>query len=47
MRRTEHRPGYLEIHRDMVDLEVSVPKAIMDWDGSFPRPRSRRRDRSR
>ncbi len=36
----EHRPGYLEIHRDMVDLEVVVPKQIMQWDGSFPRPTS-------
>jgi indolepyruvate decarboxylase len=36
----EHRPGYLEIHRDMVDLVISVPKHIMDWDGSFPRPAS-------
>lgn len=36
----EHRPGYLEIHRDMVDLIISVPKHIMDWDGSFPRPSS-------
>jgi indolepyruvate decarboxylase len=34
----EHRPGYLEIHRDMVDLVISVPKEIIDWDGSFPRP---------
>jgi len=39
----EHRPGYLEIHRDLVDLEVSVPKQIMDWNGSFPRPISDQR----
>jgi indolepyruvate decarboxylase len=36
----EHRPGYLEIHRDLVDLEISVPRQIMEWDGSFPRPGS-------
>ncbi len=36
----EHRPGYLEIHRDMVDVVIPVPKSIMAWDGSFPRPGS-------
>ncbi|UCE86265.1 MAG: hypothetical protein JSU66_00515 [Deltaproteobacteria bacterium] len=36
----EHRPGYLEIHRDMVNAVIPVPKAIQDWDGRFPRPRS-------
>ena len=36
----EHRPGYLEIHRDMVDAVIPVPKPIMEWDGSFPRPGS-------
>jgi indolepyruvate decarboxylase len=35
-----HRPGYLEIHRDLVDLEIPVPAAVRAWDGSFPRPRS-------
>jgi len=34
----EHRPGYLEIHRDLVDVRIPVPKEIIDWDGSFPRP---------
>ena len=34
---TEHRPGYLEIHRDLVDLEIPVPKHIVEWSGSFPR----------
>lgn len=34
---TESRPGYLEIHRDMVDVEIPVPRAIRGWDGSFPR----------
>ena len=36
----EHRPGYLEIHRDKVDVEIRVPDEILDWDGSFPRPAS-------
>jgi len=36
----EHRPGYLEIHRDMVDVVIPVPKSIIEWDGSFPRPGS-------
>jgi indolepyruvate decarboxylase len=37
---TEHRPGYLEIHRDLVDAPIAVPREIRDWDGSFPRPTS-------
>jgi indolepyruvate decarboxylase len=36
----EHRPGYLEIHRDMVDLPIAVPPELLAWDGSFPRRRS-------
>jgi indolepyruvate decarboxylase len=36
----EHRPGYLEIHRDMVDVVIPVPPDIVAWDGSVPRPRS-------
>ncbi len=39
----EHRPGYLEIHRDMVDTVIAVPPEIQEWDGSFPRPPSDRR----
>ncbi len=35
-----HRPGYLEIHRDRVDAEITVPDEILAWDGSFPRPAS-------
>ena len=34
---TQMRPGYLEIHRDMVDVRVPIPKAIRDWNGSFAR----------
>jgi len=37
---TELRPGYLEVHRDMVDVEIPVPPAIARWRGSFPRERS-------
>jgi indolepyruvate decarboxylase len=39
---TEHRPGYLEIHRDMVDVTIPVPQEIVEWDGSFPRASSDR-----
>jgi len=37
---SESRPGYLEIHRDRVDVEIPVPPDILEWDGSFPRPAS-------
>ncbi len=37
---SEHRPGYLEIHRDMLDVSIPVPREIVEWDGSFPRPGS-------
>jgi len=37
---TQHRPGYLEIHRDMVDVTIPVPKEVVAWSGSFPRPES-------
>jgi indolepyruvate decarboxylase len=36
----EHRPGYLEIHRDLVDVTVPVPAELLAWDGRFPRPAS-------
>jgi indolepyruvate decarboxylase len=39
----ESRPGYLEIHRDMVDLQIHVPDEIQAWDGTFPAPKSDRR----
>ncbi len=32
---TAQRPGYLEIHRDMVDARIPVPRAILDWDGAL------------
>jgi indolepyruvate decarboxylase len=36
----ERRPGYLEIHRDLVDVEIPVPREIVEWDGTFPPPTS-------
>ena len=32
----EQRPGYLEIHRDMVERRIPVPPEFLDWDGSLP-----------
>ena len=29
----EQRPGYVEIHRDMVDREIEVPESLLEWDG--------------
>jgi indolepyruvate decarboxylase len=31
----EQRPGYLEVHRDMVERRVAVPREIVDWDGTL------------
>ena len=36
----EQRPGYLEIHRDMVERRIRVPREIIEWDGSLHFPRS-------
>ncbi|TAK06961.1 hypothetical protein EPO44_04720, partial [bacterium] len=36
------QPGYLEIHRDMVEQEIPVPKHIVAWDGELPYPQSDR-----
>jgi indolepyruvate decarboxylase len=36
----EQQPGYLEIRRDMVDRRISVPRAIVEWDGGLHFPRS-------
>src|SRR5689334_15026709 len=36
----EQRPGYLEIHRDMVDRRVPVPRALLQWDGTLHFARS-------
>jgi indolepyruvate decarboxylase len=40
---TEQRPGYLEIHRDMAEVRVPVPRELLVWDGRFPRAGSDRR----
>jgi len=29
----EQRPGYIEIHRDMVDRQIEVPDELIEWDG--------------
>src|ERR1700720_2918122 len=29
----EQRPGYVEIHRDMVDREIEVADELIEWDG--------------
>ena len=31
----EQRPGYIEIHRDMVDCEIEVPAELIAWDGKL------------
>ncbi len=36
----EQRPGYLEIHRDMVERTIEVPASIRDWDGALEFARS-------
>ncbi|HEX9442798.1 MAG TPA: thiamine pyrophosphate-binding protein [Candidatus Binatia bacterium] len=36
------QPGYLEIHRDMVEREIPVPKEIVSWDGQLPHAQSDR-----
>jgi TPP-dependent 2-oxoacid decarboxylase len=36
------QPGYLEIHRDMVEKEIPVPREIASWDGELPYPQSDR-----
>jgi indolepyruvate decarboxylase len=39
----DRRPGYIEIHRDMVDTRVDVPETILGWDGKLPSEESDRR----
>ena len=36
------QPGYLEIHRDMVEQMIPVPKRIVAWNGDLPYPQSDR-----
>jgi indolepyruvate decarboxylase len=37
------QPEYLEIHRDIVNREIPVPKKIALWNGELPYPHSDRR----
>jgi indolepyruvate decarboxylase len=39
----EQQPGYLEIHRDMVERQVPVPRSVLEWDGSLSFRRSDQR----
>ena len=32
---THQQPGYLEVHRDMVDQIISVPRSLIEWDGQL------------
>src|SRR5215813_8039686 len=36
----EQRPGYLEVHRDMVERRIPVPREILEWDGALHFARS-------
>ncbi|MGH8008532.1 MAG: thiamine pyrophosphate-binding protein, partial [Candidatus Binatia bacterium] len=29
------QPGYIEIHQDMVDREIEVPREVLEWDGKL------------
>jgi TPP-dependent 2-oxoacid decarboxylase len=40
----EQRPGYLEVHRDMVERRIPVPKEILAWDGALQFARSDERN---
>jgi indolepyruvate decarboxylase len=31
----EQRPGYLEIHRDMVERRIPVPRELLEWNGAL------------
>jgi indolepyruvate decarboxylase len=39
----EQRPGYIEIHRDMVEQTIEVPETIREWDGNLEFARSNER----
>jgi len=36
----EQRPGYLEVHRDMVERRIPVPRELIEWDGALHFARS-------
>jgi len=29
------QPGYIEIHQDMVEREIEVPREVLEWDGTL------------
>jgi TPP-dependent 2-oxoacid decarboxylase len=39
----DRRPGYIEIHRDMVERVIDVPDRLLEWNGRLPERRSNRR----
>jgi indolepyruvate decarboxylase len=39
----DRRPGYIEIHRDMVERVVEVPERLIAWTGRLPERHSDRR----
>lgn len=41
----ERRPGYVEVHRDMVERRIVVPKELLEWDGGLRYARSDERNR--
>ena len=36
----DRRPGYIEIHRDMVETVIRVPQRLLEWNGRLPERRS-------
>src|SRR5262245_16496653 len=36
----DRRPGYIEIHRDMVERVIPVPERLIEWNGRLPERRS-------
>lgn len=34
------QPGYIEIHRDMVERDIAVPRSIIGWNGRLKFPKS-------
>ena len=33
--RLHQQPGYIEIHQDMVEREIEVPREVLEWDGTL------------
>ena len=34
------QPGYIEIHQDMVEREIEVPREVLEWDGTLAQAHS-------